>query len=286
MAGVNGRNVEDHRRKLDVVFIRYVAIGIQRYSHRSRIVDFCTARDRSEIGFHHFQSLDLVDVAPNRECGVVRAVPTQEELLEIVQSRTIEVFEVSDGAPAVRVPFWICCFTDLLEDASIGLIVDALSALIFYRLALHLELLLGDGIEEVSHAIGFEPEHLLELIDRYGLVIVRAVAVGRAVQRSTGLRHDLEVLLVVDVLGSLEQHVLEEVGEARTSNVLAARAHVVGHVDMSYGITVIFVQDDGEAIVEHIFAVRNNDIVTIRLDGLHESEPLGNSLFCLYRCLN
>ena len=53
--------------------------------------------------------------------------------------------------------------------------------------------------------------------------------------RAAGLRDDLEVLLVADVLRALEHHVLEEVREAGLADFLAGRADVVGDIDVYEG---------------------------------------------------
>ena len=54
---------------------------------------------------------------------------------------------------------------------------------------------------------------------------------GRAVQRAAGALDELEVLVRRDVLGALEEHVLEEVREARASLALVRRADVIPEID-------------------------------------------------------
>ncbi len=59
----------------------------------------------------------------------------------------------------------------------------------------------------------------------------------------------------MEVFAAAEHEVFEEVGEAGLAGLLVFRADVVPDVDGHDGGFVIFVHDDGEAIVEHEFLV-------------------------------
>ena len=54
---------------------------------------------------------------------------------------------------------------------------------------------------------------------------------------------------------------LKEMGEARAARFFAARSNVVGHVDMDEGVGFIFVQDNGKAVVEFVFRIRDDDLI-------------------------
>ncbi len=59
------------------------------------------------------------------------------------------------------------------------------------------------------------------------------------------------MLVVADVLGSLEEHVLEQVREARSPLHLARAADVVVDVDRCDRDGVVLVDDELESVVEH-----------------------------------
>ena len=56
----------------------------------------------------------------------------------------------------------------------------------------------------------------------------------------------------VDVLAALEEHVLEEVGEASTSRTLVLRAHVVPEIERYQGQARVVVQDQPQPVVEGV----------------------------------
>ena len=57
-----------------------------------------------------------------------------------------------------------------------------------------------------------------------------------------------DVGFFADVLGALEHHVLEEVGEAGAAGALVERADVVPEVDGDEGEAMVFVGEDDEAV--------------------------------------
>ena len=164
---------------------------------------------------------------------------------------------------------------DGFERPSIGLVINTLAALVFNRLPLDLEFLLGDRLQQQAHAIRLQPEGNLQLVDRQGLKLIGAVRVSGSVQGAASITDNLEVLFIADVLGALEHHVLEEVCEAGAPDFLAIGAHVVGHVYMYQGIGVILVQDHRQPVIQPIFAVRNGDAAVIPSEFLHQREALG-----------
>ena len=111
---------------------------------------------------------------------------------------------------------------------------------------MNFELLLGYGIKKEAHTICLEPQHFLELIRWHGLKVVRTVPVGRTVQRASGFGDDPEMLLVADILGTLEHHVLEKMGESGLADFLSSRAHVVSDINMYEWVRFVAVQDNGQ----------------------------------------
>ncbi len=162
---------------------------------------------------------------------------------------------------------------DTFEQQPVGLIVNALATLVLDRFALDLEFLLCHGVQQEAHAVGFEPQHFLELIVGHSLEIVRSIGVGRPVECPAGLGNDLEVLLVGDVFRALEHHVLEEMRESRLADFLARRSHVIRDIDVHERVRVVLVQYHGQAVVQRVLLVRYDDPVSgRRIHALYECQ--------------
>ena len=92
----------------------------------------------------------------------------------------------------------------------------------------------------------------VELVDGQRLVVVGAVVPGRAVGDAAHLLDVAEVLVGADVLAALEEHVLEQVGEAGAARPLVLRADVVPEVDRHQRQRGVAVEDDAQAVVERM----------------------------------
>jgi hypothetical protein len=108
----------------------------------------------------------------------------------------------------------------LFPPCPVGLVVDRPAPLIFYDVALGVELLLCHRGKKRSHAVRLEPESELELIRWDCLEIIRPLEPGASVESSAGSLHELEMLVGLDVLRSLKEHMLEEVGKSGPASSL------------------------------------------------------------------
>src|SRR5690606_22504389 len=117
------------------------------------------------------------------------------------------------------------------------------------------EFLLGHRIEEPTHTVGFKPQGCFELVAGYGFIIIGAVLVGSSVQGSTGFGHNLKMLLISHVLRPLEHHMLKEMGKPRTTHHLTCRTYMVGYIHMYNGIRMVFMDNNGKPVIQHIFFV-------------------------------
>jgi hypothetical protein len=141
-----------------------------------------------------------------------------------------------------------------LDDAfglTVRTVLVVLPPLVLHDVTLVVELRLRHRGQKETHAIGLEPQRELELIRGQDLEVVRAIRGRRTVERSAGFLQELEVLLVADVLGALEEHVLEQVREARATAHFASAADVVVDVHGHDRIGVVFVHDQLEPVLEH-----------------------------------
>ena len=113
----------------------------------------------------------------------------------------------------------------------------------------------------MPHAIRFHPQRELERGGRHVLKIVGAIEVRRAVDRGRAdFLHGLEELVVV-ILGALEHQVLEEMREPRLPQALILRADVVPEIHRDDRRLAIGMDDDGQAIVQLEFFVRDQGLV-------------------------
>ena len=74
----------------------------------------------------------------------------------------------------------------LLVPGAVGPVVVAPALLVLHDLALVVQVLLAQRVEQRAHAVGLEPERELELVRRHRLEVVGAVEPGRAVERPAG----------------------------------------------------------------------------------------------------
>ena len=90
----------------------------------------------------------------------------------------------------------------------------------------------------------------VELVGRQRLEVERPLLVGRAVHRAAVDEDQVRVLAGPDVLGALEHHVLEQMGEAGAALALVARADVVVDDDGEDRRRVVFGDDHAQAVLE------------------------------------
>ena len=96
-----------------------------------------------------------------------------------------------------------------------------------------------------------DKDEFLERIGRHDLVIDRPVRPGAAVALAAELGNHLPIGAYGNILGIIEAHVFEEMGEPGTPGLLprAAHVHQCGHGHD--GVAVVFVKDDLEPVVEN-----------------------------------
>ena len=135
-----------------------------------------------------------------------------------------------------------------LARPAVGLVVHPLAALVHHHRALVFEARLGDRRQQEPHAVGLQPEPEVQVVGGQGLVVVGAIEPGRAVGHPADLLDVAEVLVDLHVLAALEEHVLEEVGEAGPARPLVLRADVVPEVDRHQGQAPVVVEDDPQAV--------------------------------------
>ena len=216
------------------------------------------------------------DVASQHQHGVGRAVVILEPLVHVFQRRGGQVFHRADGAVPVGVASGIHAFEHAVLDQPVGLVV-ALALLVLHHANLVVELLLGDGAEQVAHAIGLHPQRHFQRGGGHGLEVVGAVEPGGAVHAGgPDLLEGFEVLAVV-VFRAVEHQVFEQVREAGLALGLVLGTDVVPDADRNDRRLVVLVHDHGQAIVEGEFLVRDVHVRHVRGVGGGAQQQSGQS---------
>jgi hypothetical protein len=163
----------------------------------------------------------------------------------------------------VRVPFREERIELAIFDQAVGLVV-ALPLLVLDDADLVLEILLGDRVEQMAHAVALEEEREVERRRRHRLEIIGPVEPGGAV--IVGGADLLERLEEVArrVLGAVEHQVLEQVGEAGLAGDLVLRADVVPDRDGDDRRLVILMDVDAQAVGQREALVGDVDLADER----------------------
>ena len=146
---------------------------------------------------------------------------------------------------------------DHILDQAEGLVV-ALALFVLDHPPLVIELLLGDGPQQVAHAIAFQEQGPVEGTDRDGLEIVGPIEPGGPVEvRGAHFLQRLEEV-ARGVFRAVEHQMLEEVGEARATRRFVLRADAVPDRDRDHRCLAIRVHEhpqtvgQGEALVGNV----------------------------------
>ncbi len=131
-------------------------------------------------------------------------------------------------------------------------VLVVLPALVEHHVALVVELCRAQRGQQMPHAIGFHPERELERTRRDDFPVVRAVSVGRAVERGAGLLQGLEEPVVV-VRRPFEHQVFEEMRESGAARPLVFGSNVVPQVHGHDWTRAIFVDQHVQAVGQRLF---------------------------------
>jgi hypothetical protein len=189
-----------------------------------------------------------IDVADDREDGVVGGVPGSEEGAHVVERRRVEVFHRPDRGVVIRVVRRVEMAEELLLPGAVGLVVVADPLLVLDNRALVVEVLLAERVEQRGQPVRLQPDGELQLMRRHGLEEVGAVQPGRAVHRPAGRLDQGDVLRLRDVPAALEHHVLEEMGEAGPAGLLVLAPDVVPDVHRDHRDQVVLADDEAEPV--------------------------------------
>ena len=136
----------------------------------------------------------------------------------------------------------------LFLPRAVGPVVVRPALLVLHDLALVVEVLLAERVEERGHAVRLEPQAEVELVRRQRFEVVGPIQPGRAVHRAAGSLDQRDVLGLGDVARALEHHVLEEVREPGLARLLVLGSDVVPDVDRNDRSEVVLGDDQAQAV--------------------------------------
>ena len=192
--------------------------------------------------------LRAFEVADEHEHGVVRGVVRPEERADVLERGGIEIRHRADRRVVVGMILGEHMRLELLVPGSVRPVVVRPAFLVLHDLALVVEVLLRQCIEQRAHPVGFQPQRELELVRGHRLVVVRPIEPGRAVHRAARRLDQGDMLGLADVRRAFEHHVLEEVRETGLARHLVLRSDVVPDVHRDDGDEVVLGQDQAQAI--------------------------------------
>ncbi len=258
IAGVVGRRVPEAlpARLRDLVVHRLAAAFAARGDPDPGSREGGARRDVAEVLLCLRARRRHVDVAGQHQDGVGGAVIRAEPFAHVVERRRVEVCHRTDRQAAIRMSRGEARAVDGLRDLAVRAVL-VLALFVLDHAALLVEPRLRHGAEQVAHAIRFHPQREIERRGRDVLEIVGAVETRGAVHRGrTDLFQRLEIFVVV-VFRALEHQVFEQMRESALAGRLVFRADVVPDVDRDDRRLAVRVDDDGQAVVELEFLVRD-----------------------------
>ena len=193
------------------------------------------------------EHLAVVHIAHHHQVGVIGRVPAPVPRARILRLHGLEVGHPADHRAAIGVGL-VGGGHQLLEHQRARLVVGAQAAFFLDHLDLARELLVGE--HEVLHAVGLERHHRRQLRRRHLLEVGGVVLAGEGVVASADGGHAPVELARADLLGTLEHHVLEHVGDTRDAVWLVHRAGAVPHHVHHRGRAAVFLDDQLHAVGE------------------------------------
>ena len=190
-----------------------------------------------------------IEFPGHQQHGVIRLVVVSVEGLQLLDGNFFDVAERADGAASVGVP-QIGGGEHALFEHLVGIILAPFEFVANHG---HLGIQIALRDARIHHAVRlhFERPAQIGVAGGHGLEIVGAIP-GRAPVEVVAMRAELAHDLLV-LLGSLKQHVLEQMRHAGFPSAFVPRPDHIGHVDRDSWLGVIGEQEHLEAVVQAVF---------------------------------
>src|SRR5579859_7952173 len=196
------------------------------------------------------------NVAGNDQGNVVRTVVGLEPFLHIAHRGSIQIFHGTDGRPGIGVADRIGVLSEKLSRDTVGL-VFSLALFVLHYAALEIKFFLVQDREQMSHAIAFREESVIEHGRRDIFKVIGAVTIGGAIEIGRSNSFHGVYVGVVEIFATAEHEVFEQVSEAGLAWFFVLGADVVPGVYGDDGRFVIFMNQNREPVGENKLGVRN-----------------------------
>ena len=225
--------------------LHFLAVRSGHFCDPSFLVrDGRTRRNVAKIFFDFFFGGFGVDVARQANHHVGGTVVGLKPFLHVVHGGSVEIGHLADDGPGIRMVRGIRVMGDELKGDCVGL-VFTLALFVLDDTALQIESLLIERAEEITHAVGFHPQGVIEGRCGHVFEVVSAVVVGGAVQvGGADFFHGVNVT-AGGMFAAAEHQVLEEMREAGFARLFVFRADVVPEVHGDDGRLMVFVDNQG-----------------------------------------
>ena len=255
-----GIGKQQHRRVAENILVRNFLRRVERHVLHLRSLGLASVGYFAEILFDQFFGLSLVEIARYDERRVAGRVIFVVKLLDVIDRRAAQIGNLSDHGPAVRMSLRKQVLERQVPCQTVRHVL-ALTFFVRHDVDLAFEPALGHRVDEIAHTVGLHPQHLLQRIARHGLEIDGTVVARAAVERAAERVYFLEKGVARQVLGTLEEHVLEKVRETRFARFLAVTAHMVLDSHGNDRIGGILVQYDFETVGQPVLLVLERSAV-------------------------
>ncbi|EGF30136.1 hypothetical protein IMCC9480_2095 [Oxalobacteraceae bacterium IMCC9480] len=179
-------------------------------------------------------------------------------MLDVAQFGGLDIGMRADDAGVVRMRFREQLVEQGFFDDAVGRVLDALAALVTDHVNLVGQCRLVEHVEQITHAVGMDPQRQFELVRRHGVEVVGAIEIGTAI--GVGRAGTFEQFVgraARHVLRGGEHHVFEQMRKTGQAGRFIGRTHVVPEIDGRQWQAVILDQDDVEAIGQCVFFERD-----------------------------
>jgi hypothetical protein len=228
---------------LDLVGRQPPDLALLRHRRRLAVLGERLRRDCAEGLRDQLLHRRRVEVAGDDQAGVARDVVRREEVLDVLQRRSLQVLVAADHRVLVGVARRVQRLgQDQLGDP-VGRVLDRLAPLVAHHVALQVELLLRHRVAQRVEPVGVEPEQRRQHRRRAPREVVRLVHAGRGVVRPATRFHQHVELVARDAVRPHEHQVLEQVREAAPPRRLVLGTDGVPDVDRHLGQPLVLVQD-------------------------------------------
>ena len=178
-----------------------------------------------------FLACGWIEIADDREAGVIRRVVELEEIAHVLEFRRLDVGVRPHHVRVIGMALGEQFVEHAFLDDAVRAVLDALAALVAHHVLLVGQAGLIQLVGQIAHAVRFEPQSEFQLVRRNRLEIIGAVKIGGAVDVGGPRRFQVpEMIVAGNVFGALEHHVLEQVRESRAAREFIRRAHVIPDV--------------------------------------------------------